>query len=64
MLELLLILLCLLADPSDSAELTSDWWIGYTQGRNDLPEGQFANWSTQRAHIVRADGSDRRAIAQ
>jgi Tol biopolymer transport system component len=41
-----------------------DWHIGYTAGRNDLPEGQFANWSTQRACIVRADGSEPKQIAQ
>lgn len=38
-------------------------WIGYTEGRNDLPEGQFANWVTNRACVVRADGSDRRELA-
>ena len=26
--------------------------IGYTEGRNDLPDGQFANWVTNRACIV------------
>lgn len=40
-----------------------DWWIGYTEGRNDLPDGQFANWKTQQACLVRADGTDRRVIA-
>ncbi len=28
--------------------------IGYTEGRNDLAEGQFANWVTNRACIVSA----------
>ena len=37
--------------------------IGYSEGRNDLPEGQFANWSTRRACIVHADGTGRRVIA-
>ena len=38
--------------------------IGYTEGRNDLPEGQFVNWSTNRACLVRADGAHRRTIAE
>lgn len=56
-------------DAQDTPENTGavrEWphqWIGYTEGRNDLPEGQFANWTTQRAKIVRADGSGERAIA-
>ncbi|MFM7206312.1 MAG: hypothetical protein ACKO4T_06565 [Planctomycetaceae bacterium] len=37
--------------------------IGYTVGRNDLPDGQHANWSTNRAWIVRADGTDPRMLA-
>lgn len=37
--------------------------IGYTEGRNDLPEGQFSNWKTQRACLVQADGQGRRLIA-
>ena len=43
---------------------TMNWpWIGYSEGRNDLPEGQFDNWSTKRACIVKADGTGRREIA-
>jgi TolB protein len=38
-------------------------WIGYTAGRNDLPDGQFANWSTNRALLVRADGTERCEVA-
>lgn len=38
--------------------------IGYTEGRNDLPEGQFHNWVTKRACIVRADGTQRRVLAE
>lgn len=38
--------------------------IGYTQGRNDLPAGQFANWVTNRAHLVKADGTARRLVAE
>lgn len=41
----------------------SDVLIGYTEGRNDLPGGQFANWVTQRAFVVQADGQGRREIA-
>jgi TolB protein len=37
--------------------------IGYTEGRNDLPDGQFANWVTQRACTVQFDGSERKAVA-
>lgn len=37
--------------------------IGYTQGRNDLPGGQFENWRTARARVVRADGSGDRPLA-
>lgn len=37
-------------------------WIGYTEGRNDLPDGQFANWVTQRARMVRADGTESHSI--
>lgn len=38
--------------------------IGYTEGRNDLPDGQFANWVTHRACVVRADGMGRRVLAE
>lgn len=38
--------------------------IGYTEGRNDLPGGQFVNWVTNRACVVRGDGSDRRVLAE
>ncbi len=38
-------------------------WIGYTEGRNDLPNGQFYNWQTNRACIVRSDGSERTELA-
>lgn len=39
-------------------------WIGYTEGRNDLPGGQFENWVTSRACIVKADGAGRRVFAE
>lgn len=38
-------------------------WIGYTEGRNDLEDGQYANWVTQRAWQVLADGSHRQEVA-
>jgi Tol biopolymer transport system component len=37
-------------------------WIGYTESRNDLPGGQYENWVTSRACLVRADGTERRLI--
>jgi TolB protein len=46
------------SEPALSARL-----IGYTEGRNDLPDGQFVNWVTNRACVVRADGSGRRVLA-
>lgn len=38
--------------------------VGYTEGRNDLSGGQFVNWVTNRACVVRADGKERRQLAQ
>ena len=38
--------------------------IGYSEGRNDLPEGQFANWVTKRACVVRADGTGRQVLGE
>jgi TolB protein len=38
--------------------------IGYTEGRNDLEEGQFVNWRTNLACVVRANGTERNVIAQ
>ncbi len=40
------------------------WLIGYTEGRNDLPDGQFVNWETNRACVVRADGTGRQVLAE
>jgi Tol biopolymer transport system component len=37
--------------------------IGYTEGRNDIPDGQFQNWITKRACVVHGDGSQRRVLA-
>jgi Tol biopolymer transport system component len=38
--------------------------IGYTEGRNDLEGGQFVNWRTNRACLVRPDGTGRKVIAE
>jgi TolB protein len=37
--------------------------IGYTELRTDLPGGRHANVRTERAYLVRADGTGRRLIA-
>lgn len=47
-----------------AAEELFHYWIGYTAGRNDLPEGQFYNWRTSRAAVVRADGTERREVGR
>lgn len=39
-----------------------EYLIGYTDMKCDDPRGQFYNWRTRRAMIIRADGSDRREI--
>ncbi|MBX3423305.1 MAG: PD40 domain-containing protein [Pirellulaceae bacterium] len=49
---------------ADDGDALHDSWIGYTEGRNDLPEGQYFNWITNRACIVRGDGRDRQVLAQ
>lgn len=41
----------------------ANYLIGYTDMRCDDPRGQFYNWRTRRAMIIRADGADRREIA-
>jgi len=38
-------------------------WIGYSDMRCDDPRGQFYNWNTTRAMIVRGDGGQRRELA-
>lgn len=58
----LIVLICF--STVGTADEPEPLWIGYTQGRNDLPGGQFANWSTSRAFVVRADGSDRKEIGR
>jgi TolB protein len=61
---IVLTLLCVLPTTTCAEEVRPTCWIGYTEGRNDLPDGQFANWVTNRASIVRADGSGRRVLAK
>ena len=53
----------LLAGCGERSPLVTDrsrYCIGYTDMQCDDPRGQFYNWRTRRAMIVRADGSDRR----
>lgn len=45
-------------------ETKPNFLIGYTEGRNDLSGGQFLNWETNRACVVRADGTGRRVLAE
>ena len=40
-----------------------DLWIGYNEHRTNLPGGRHANCSTNRAMIVKADGTQRRPVA-
>jgi hypothetical protein len=47
-----------------SQEPRPTYLIGYTEGRNDIPDGQFANWVTSRACLVRADGTARKVLAE
>lgn len=45
-----------------AATTRSNYLLGYTEMRCDDARGQFYNWRTRRAMIVRADGSKRREI--
>lgn len=47
------------ADPTPDR---ARYLIGYTDSVCDDPRGQFYNWRTARAHVVRADGTARREI--
>lgn len=38
--------------------------VGFTRSRNDLEQGQHANWITKRAFIVEADGTHAREVGQ
>jgi TolB protein len=56
--------LCLADETGSTREYSrSQYGIGYTEGRNDLPGGQYANWVTQRACVVQADGTGRRVLS-
>lgn len=57
-----LILTCLWASMVQAAEPPSLPLVGYTEHRTNLPGGRQANVSTNRAILVKADGSERRAI--
>ncbi|MFO0915648.1 MAG: DUF6807 family protein [Pirellulales bacterium] len=46
-----------------AAEPRPTTWIGYTESRNDLPDGQYANAVTSRACLVRSNGTERREVA-
>lgn len=61
---IVLAFLCVLPTTTSAEEARPTCWIGYTEGRNDLPDGQFANGVTNRACIVRADGTGRRVLAK
>lgn len=39
-------------------------WVGYTELQTNLPGGRHANVCTMRATLVKADGSERRRIAE
>lgn len=47
-----------------SADNPSPLLIGYTESRNDIEGGQFFNWETSRACIVRADGTGRKVLGE
>jgi TolB protein len=55
--------LCFPFQWSPAADGPPDLLIGFTQRRNDLPSGQFDNWCTARASVVRADGTGDRPVA-
>ena len=65
-MKLLLVPLALVLVPvvASGDDATPTHLIGYTEGRNDLPGGQFVNWVTNRACVVRADGKERRVLAE
>jgi len=58
-----MLVMLLLAPVAAAAEKPTQL-IGYTEGRNDLEGGQFANWVTNRACVARANGTGRRVLAK
>ena len=59
-----LLLLCLSPLIARGDDAIPSSWIGYTEGRNDLLEGPFANRVTNRACVVKADGTQQRIVAE
>lgn len=51
-------------DAAVAAEPLPESLIGYTEGRNDLEGGQFVNWRTNRACVVRSDATGRKVLAE
>ncbi|MFO0942905.1 MAG: hypothetical protein U0930_19380 [Pirellulales bacterium] len=49
---------------ADDTNDRSKWLIGYTESRNDLPNGQFENWRTSRACIVKVDGTGKQLVGE
>src|SRR5688572_18645357 len=47
-----------------AAEPAPDRLLGYTELRTDLPGGRHANVRTMRAVVAKADGSQRRVLAE
>jgi TolB protein len=48
----------------EPARARSDYLIGYTVQRTNLPGGQFANRATSRAYLVKADGTGARQLGE
>jgi TolB protein len=63
-LTLTVLLFCFFSLTTKSDDAKPSCWIGYTEGKNDLPDGQFANWVTNRACVVKADGTQRHFMAE
>jgi len=55
---------CLSAELRAAEPQLADRWIGYTELQTNLAGGRHANVRTMRAVISRADGTDRRIIAE
>src|SRR6516225_9481321 len=49
---------------ADKDEAPPDRLIGYTELRTDVPGGRAANIKTERAVVVKADGTGRRILAE
>ncbi|MBN1911935.1 MAG: hypothetical protein JW818_19595, partial [Pirellulales bacterium] len=51
-----------LATVAARGQQLADYEIGYTEFRTNLPGGRHPNVATNRACLVRADGTDRRVL--